>query len=90
MPISSRSQRPNTSHQMNGTSNISRSENEGLDKCNNTWNEIEAGDVRDGKWKLRFQFSHYSVVTFQYLYFDVFSFFLNPAYVLTKFYEYFC
>jgi hypothetical protein len=91
MPISSRSQRPNTSHQMNGTSNISRSENEGLDKCNNTWNEIEAGDVRDGKWKLRIQFSHYSVVTFQYLYFAVFSFFfLNPAYVLTKFYEYFC
>ena len=65
---------------MNGTSNISRSENEGLDKCNNTWNEIEAGDVRDGKWKLRFQFSHYSVVTFQYLYFDVFfHFFFKPC-----------
>lgn len=32
---------------MNG-SGKSRSENEGLDRCNNTWNEIEAGDVRDG------------------------------------------
>jgi len=59
MPISNRCQRPNTSHQMNGTNNMSRSENEGLDKCNNTWNEIEAGDVRDGKWILRFPLNHY-------------------------------
>ncbi|KAI9557866.1 hypothetical protein GHT06_014617 [Daphnia sinensis] len=48
MPINSRCQRPNTSHQMNGSSNVSRSENENLDKCSSTWNEIEAGDVRDG------------------------------------------
>ena len=34
---------------MNGGNNKSRSENEGLDRCNNTWNEIEAGDVRDGE-----------------------------------------
>jgi hypothetical protein len=64
IPISSRCQRPNTSHQMNGTSNMSRSENEGLDKSNNTWNEIEAGDVRDGKWKLSFQLTYYAVVLF--------------------------
>lgn len=38
----------NASQNMNGSSK-SRSENEGLDRCNNTWNEIEAGDVRDGK-----------------------------------------
>jgi len=30
-------------------SNKSRSENEGLDRYSNTFNEIEAGDVRDGQ-----------------------------------------
>jgi hypothetical protein len=30
-------------------SNKSRSENEGLDRYSNAYNEIEAGDVRDGQ-----------------------------------------
>ena len=35
-------------HRLN--SSKSRSENEGLDRYNtSTWNEIEAGDVRDGQ-----------------------------------------
>lgn len=51
MPINSRCQRPNTSHQMNGGSNVPRLENENIDKCSSAWNEIEAGDVRDGKQK---------------------------------------
>lgn len=48
MPNVNRYKSNNPSQHMNG-SNKSRSENEGLDRCNNTWNEIEAGDVRDGK-----------------------------------------
>jgi hypothetical protein len=38
---------PSTSNGING--NKARSENEGLDRYNQPWSEIEAGDLRDGK-----------------------------------------
>ena len=69
-PITGRTcQRPNSASQnMGGSNNKSRSENEGLDRCNNTWNEIEAGDVRDGMYNSNKAFL-----------FDVIDVILNPC-----------
>ena len=62
-PITGRTcQRPNSASQnMGGSNNKSRSENEGLDRCNNTWNEIEAGDVRDGMYNSNKAFLFYVI-----------------------------